>query len=545
VALGQSLFLVALLLLPTLQAIWSFPGFVTQDGPAHLYNSQILLESLRQGQDSPYARAFEPRWKVLPNWAGHLLQMSLLAGLSPRAADRMMLTLTLIFPIAAALWLRWRVAGPRGFLRAAILILLLGLNLPWLLGFQSFLLGLGIGLVTIGAWWGPRGGNGLAWQRTAVVAALLVIGFFCHPISLGLTVLTLLVLPLGFGKVEGAKRLRASLLAMLPLFPLGMAYMLQIGSGGSIAPMWETSGFPQRPSAWPAQFFWADPITLSRKDRLPFVESTSRLYALAAPVFWMAVGLALCVVAVWANGLLRVDSRRGRVWISLVFALVLGGAIAPDTLGPNHGNYLPQRVVLFGLFLLAVAIPLSGKRSPAGRACLDLGTGMLAVALLLQSAFVRDYAITANRFTNEFLAASSFVGRDQRVATLFVNPRGPYRSNPLLHVDNLLGIGSGNIMWSNYEAGHYYFPVRVREDIAHPPVGEFERISLMDDPRDLEHRAREWGELLDGHHAEIDVVLMRGRDPALDAQTAVHYELVYDLPGNPVRVWKRRSGAPK
>src|SRR4051812_22715310 len=33
------------LLAPVLLAIWTIPGFITQDGPAHLYNAAILADS--------------------------------------------------------------------------------------------------------------------------------------------------------------------------------------------------------------------------------------------------------------------------------------------------------------------------------------------------------------------------------------------------------------------------------------------------------------------------------------------------------------------
>ena len=43
-AAGLATFVLALL--PALAAIWAVPLFVTQDGPAHLYNAHILAESL-------------------------------------------------------------------------------------------------------------------------------------------------------------------------------------------------------------------------------------------------------------------------------------------------------------------------------------------------------------------------------------------------------------------------------------------------------------------------------------------------------------------
>src|SRR5262249_15904650 len=83
---GGVVFLVALL--PTLIAIWVVPGFVTQDGPAHLYNADIIARS--RDPESPFRGHFRVRWEPLPNWTGHLTLAGLLLVLPPRAADRMM-----------------------------------------------------------------------------------------------------------------------------------------------------------------------------------------------------------------------------------------------------------------------------------------------------------------------------------------------------------------------------------------------------------------------------------------------------------------------
>ena len=81
-------------LFPAVVAVWAFPGFVTQDGPAHLYNAHILAKSI--GPASPFRGVFAVRWEPLPNWAGHLALMGLVGALPPRAADRLMTTAMLV-----------------------------------------------------------------------------------------------------------------------------------------------------------------------------------------------------------------------------------------------------------------------------------------------------------------------------------------------------------------------------------------------------------------------------------------------------------------
>ena len=84
----------AIVLLPVLCAIWTVPGFVTQDGPTHLYNAWILSCSFTS--PSPYQDYFVVQWQPLPNWVGHLALAGLLEVVSPWSADRIMMSVTLV-----------------------------------------------------------------------------------------------------------------------------------------------------------------------------------------------------------------------------------------------------------------------------------------------------------------------------------------------------------------------------------------------------------------------------------------------------------------
>ena len=75
--------------------------------------------------------------------------------------------------------------------RLVILLLaaLVALNFLWLMGFTSFLLGCALFPITLGVWWGGRAE--LKVPRLAALSLLLVLGYFAHLVSLGLTVLAL------------------------------------------------------------------------------------------------------------------------------------------------------------------------------------------------------------------------------------------------------------------------------------------------------------------------------------------------------------------
>ncbi len=85
--------------------------------------------------------------------------------------------------------------------------------------------------------------------------------------------------------------------------------------------------------------------------------------------------------------------------------LTLGGLISPDTLGAEHGNYLPQRIVLCGLVALAIVADIDPARW-SGR----IAAGGLAAAVALQSAIVWDYAVHSDRTAGEIIRVRDAVG---------------------------------------------------------------------------------------------------------------------------------------
>ncbi len=505
-------------LLPALAAIWSVPEFDTQDGPAHLYNAEIIARSF--DPQSPFQGVYTVRWEPLPNWAGHVLTAALVALVPPETAERMVVSITLVGFAAAVLWLRLRVAGAAGMPLASALAVLLALNIAWLFGFTSFLLGAILFPVTLGVWWTGRAG--LSWGRVAALALLLTLGYFCHPVSLGLTVVGLGVLALATPAPRWWARLGRTAAALVPLVPLGKVYLSLSRRGGSMALVWGPIRHPLSGTAWVKQLVWVDPITIASKKVVPFSGRTSGGFVLLAPVLWVAAALVLLVLAtVLRRG--RDPERRGWAWLAAL--LLFGGVVGPDSLGPSHGEYLQQRVLLLGLAALVPVLELDAARFRRGWLVRLAGTA-LAVALLVQSAIVWDYARHCRHTAGAFARARDAVGRNQRVATLMIGIRDRFRSNSVLHADNLLGLGTGNVVWNNYETRYYYFPVQFRPGVDRPDPVDLEGLAIADDPGDAAARAERWERVLRKHLASIDVLVVWGSDPRLDAITARWFQTV-------------------
>ncbi|MGC8642661.1 MAG: hypothetical protein ACP5XB_22615 [Isosphaeraceae bacterium] len=562
--LGWAVMVIALL--PVLIAIWTVAGMTTQDGPTHLYNSWILNRSF--APYSPYHGYFSVHWQPLPNWAGHLALALLVELVSPWSADRIMITLTLLGFSASFVWLRWRVRGAEGIVGGSVLAALLGLNFPWLLGFNSFLLGCCLLAITLGVWWVGR--DRLEPLRLVSLAILLVLGYFGHLVSLGLTVAALGFLSLFAPARDEANdrwrsrlvRMRRTALPCLPLILLGAVYLRIARQGGPMHAVWENLKDPHSNMldpysiwAWISRMGWVDPLTLARKDMLPFTEQRSRLFFVFSPVGWLvAAGLIVLLgiaIAWWRNarsprtvtrdgsdrpgGFSVVACRRTRqAWLGLGLFLLLAGWLGPDSLGSSHGEYLPQRLEILGLAALVPAIDFKlGTRH--GR----LALGCLVVAGILQTLIVWDYAQYCDRTAGQIMRASDLVGRNQRIATVLIRISSRFRCNPLLHADSWLGVGTGNILWSNYEVRCYYFPVQFRPGVDHPNSRRFEDLALKTDPRPTETAIAVWEEILTRHHGSIDRVVAWHRDPALDAITDRWFEVTGEA--GDVRIFSPRA----
>lgn len=529
---GLAVFVLALV--PSLAAVWAYPGFVTQDGSAHVYNAWILRESF--GAHSPLNDTFVVRWDPLPNWAGHLTLMGLLCIFQPRVADRAMTTVTLVGFSASLVWLRWRVAGWRGMPMAALLAVMLGLNMCWIYGFSSFLIGAALFPIVLGAWWAGRD-SGWSWGRAAIIGALMALGYFCHLISMGLTVIGLVVLEVFTPGPRRLGRAATTFVGLLPCLPLAAIYLRLSRGGGGMAPVWKHLKDPFSARSWAEQLLWVEPVTLASKKVIPLLGKETVLYAPFTPISLFCVALMLLLLATFAAWLRTRPSAHPplRGWWILAAVLLTGGVIGPDTLGSDNGFYLQQRVVLLGLASLVPVLWLgTGGRLGGASAVFLIG------ALAIQSATVWHYAHLSERTAGAILRATPAVGTNQRIGTLFTGIREfGFRSNPILHADCAVGVGTDNVVWANYETQFYYFPVHFRDGLERPVTGEFEELSKLDNPEHSSERLSRWTALLTSYHDVIDVLLVWGQQPDLDAVSERWYRVTYT--DGQLRVFHKKS----
>jgi len=515
------LLICGVLLFPFLLAVWVVPWFVTQDGPLSVYNTYVLRE-VSKGNDF-LATAYAERGSVVPYLGGHKLLTLLLAIFPARTADRLMMTFSLLGIVASLFWLRRRLTGWTGIEVILPLVVLLAGTRLWLLGLNSFLLGACVFPLGLGLWWKWR--DELNVLRAALLAALLVAGYFFHIIGAAFTVVGIGILAVATPTADWRKRLTWSTASLAPvlLFILGFgASARQSGKGAT----WDGLTGAGSADEWLQYIQSPDFISFSFKTRAggllsiatdcPFVSEPSSSYAVLGPSLWAAVGLMLLIAAAIRHrgglGGLRRSYNRG--WMVLILVLAVVGLFGPSSIA--EGSLLRERVMLFSVMTVmsVVRVDAGHYLSRACRVCLFVGVA-------LQAAFVWDYALISNRIAGQVMAAAPHVGTRKRVGLVLADPRTQYLINPLPNIANQLGVDASNIVWNNYEPNYYYFPITFRDGTAETATarilllnelfisGEAEQFAAKD-PRRFESAVSAG---LD----ETDVLIVWGRVPWFDA----------------------------
>jgi len=98
---------------------------------------------------------------------------------------------------------------------------------------------------------------------------MLVLGYFGHLVSLGLTVFSLVVLALTAPGTHRRRRFAWTLASCLPMIPMAVLYKILTAEGGAFEPVWEQSGPILSPALWARRISWIDPIALGRRDLVP------------------------------------------------------------------------------------------------------------------------------------------------------------------------------------------------------------------------------------------------------------------------------------
>ena len=257
---------------------------------------------------------------------------------------------------------------------------------------------------------------------------------------------------------------------------------------------------------------------------------------------WLAIGgLALVLGTLLASRhQANPPLRTYRGWIVLACCLAIGWAVAPEGLGEQHGRVIPMRFLPLALIAIVPVVVVDSRHVWGW-----VGAGALAVAVIMQSSVIWEVALTSDRQASAFAEAIPSVATGRRIGTLAIDipPAIPPQRRAVLnrHLDSLLGIGTGNLVWHNYEVVQYYFPVQIRHTIERDITQTFHDLNRIrsKDPN-IEHLIDRWARLLADHHQKIDMLVVWGADPRFDQINRQWYGPEPVFQRGDLRVFSRR-----
>lgn len=511
--------LVVLHLIP----VWALPFLPTQDGPSH----QAVASVLRQYND-PDAGLLREYYalnrEALPNWIIFFLLGPASGFLPVHLAEKVLLSLyVLLLPLSA----RYALGSvDRRATWLALLIFPFLYNFMLNMGFFNFCFSLPAFFLAVGFWLRRPEGMGLA--RTGGLALLVLLVYFCHPVTLVVTVAALLTLA-GWralldrhaGFWSAARRwLLGPVLACLPALLLMIAFVApRADARVTLLPLWVK------------------------------LKHLAGLYSLASMTRW-TIPLAALVALLFCVLVLTCLRLRGRRPPRAADGLLLTAAVllaiyftAPNDL--SGGGFITHRLNLFPFLVLILwfgtfQLPESWKRR------IMTASAVLAVAFLATLAPV--YA-AIDEGLQEIAATGDHI--EPGHTFLFLSyahwgekPDGrplAFRTEPFVHAGSYIAARRKLVDLSLYEANEDYFPVYYRSDrnpyryLATVPMG----IEAVPPRVDLPGYGKR-------HHARVDYVMLWGLGGHPEAreilgQLQADYDLIEDRPGGRVKLFRSRS----
>jgi hypothetical protein len=464
-----------------------------------------------------------------------------------RTADRIVMLITSVGLGCSALWLRQKVAGRDGLSVIAVLALLVSVNKLWFLGLYPFLLGACLFPVTLGLWWKWRE-EMKAW-RAAVLAALLVAGYFLHIVSVGLTAVGLVTLAAATPGTNLRKRWLWSGLSLIPLSCLAAWFGLLMRSSSREGAEWIGLNDAWSLSSWFEYLQAPDLLSISFKSSFlgilslstdcPFVDAPSTQFAVLTPALWATIGVIAMIVSSLRGNFSKSAflSSQHRGWIVLTAFLLAFGLFGPSNTG--QGAILRERVLLLGLIALASSLRFDAGKPPA-----RIGAIFLTLALILQIAFTWDYALRSNRLAGEVVRCGDHIENGQRVAMVLIDTRTHYAVTPFVNIVNQLGVGSERIIWNNYGPNYYYMPVSFSNKEAQDCLTGINSLNESFISGRAEEAAsmnpQKWAETFDHVFNRTDVLIMWGSSSWFDSISARWFERDPVFEQEQVRLFRRK-----
>ena len=428
----------SLLILAGLQIIplWLFQYFPSQDGPSHLYNTNVL-------NSYSIIPIFREYYYIHFSVAGNILSQLLLSGLAGifgySGGEKLFLTVYTILMIAGFSYLLTTLkctATP-----FVLFVFLFTPNYFLFMGFWNFCLSIPICLISMSYYW--KASIRPTTRSYVIFAVLSLLTYAAHMLSWAVLLVTIAVDTLLFAFVvwrsagirDGLAVIRPrAILAACGAIPavLLLFYATQINASGGGA-LEETL----RARAWPLY------STSFLRGLSPAGQATSAFF----------VGTVVLLFAVAALN----RWRRNRQFLPTDNLLVSSLTIAILSVAASNslgGAYVRERFSLYAWMLLVIWLAVQSW-SPA----IQRATHVLLAIACIGFAVTGLSSIEAwNRELGEYVTASQVIERGSTILPIQLDMRTP-NIDPIYHAVDLIALRRAAVDLRNYEALLPYFTV--------------------------------------------------------------------------------------
>jgi hypothetical protein len=440
---GWTVALFAALLVVALAPIWGVPYHITQDGPAHVYSSKVLIGLLRN--DPAYTGVYSFTPAPVPNSIGHWLTASMLLVVGQFTAAKLISSLSFAGLVGSVAWLWMGVSEGTSPVTGVMYGLAIAFNWLWLEGFTNFTIGLALYALAVGlfARW-----NRLNVLRILILALLGVALFFSHELCFAALLLSTGLFALARARSDGGRSLVFLAGALTPAVVLVVVYHLLAPAGAVAANPWE--GLPETIADWATRIRTTNPFMIILTRWRPFSDAATSYNPLFAPVIWMFAAVVCLLI-----GRFKGARSAGVASVFTILCVIFAAAalFAPDALA--GGSLLRPRMAMFAAIAI---VPVISRQSVRGLRL--VATVLLSCVFVYQTAAMWDYSLTTSRDAGDLMAASNaFHDGDGLVAVAVLSGDLRYPTMPLAHADGFLPGDRSSVVWDVYETSLPTFPV--------------------------------------------------------------------------------------
>ena len=452
--------------------IWSVDHPPTSDGPSHLYNSWILRE-LIAGENDAVSRYYAIDWRPHPNWIGHALLAILMSVVPPAVAEKILFSgIVLLFLFSIWIYCQGR---PH-----ALFAFPFAYNQFLQFGFYNYSISIALFFLILAVWWRRRDRPDA--KTIAIVALLLLLCYFSHPLSTILAMMSIGVFWLLTLRGRPLLVHARHLLAFVPVIPLLLWFAKQRGTAHVGGPPF--------------------------KERVLSLIRVDPLYSFDLWQFKLGFAMTFLLIVLGVTTLIRERRREVDIYIALLSVFIVIYFFAPDALAGGLG--VTHRILIF-IYLLP--LPWFTSRLPQ-----RTFIALFALMALGNLAYLLDRHRTADDAVRNLLRAVEPITPETTLLPLLATrqPRHTYVA-AYSHALDYIAIQKRLVDLDNYEPGTDYFPIKFREGVT--PVNVYPIEATPDQVDVASFAAR----------AQYIFTWQMGRYTPIDYRIQEHYRLVSEI----------------